>query len=71
MNRIEVKASIETAYQDRIAEVAEALRRAGMEIHHQFAWGVLIGECDESQISELAKVPGVARVEPTGTFRAI
>lgn len=67
---IEVVVTVDDAYLDRVAEVAERLRAAGMEVSDTLASiGAITGSVDDSHVQELAGVEGVEHVERARQYR--
>ncbi len=53
-----------------LSAVVDALRDAGLRVGEVLtAAGVVTGTADSDRISSLSAVPGVADVEPAGTFQ--
>lgn len=64
MADIEILVSVDDAHADRLAEVAEGLRHAGMRVEQTLeALGTLTGYCDPASLDDLRRVDGVVSVE--------
>jgi hypothetical protein len=61
---IEVLVSVDDAHADRLTEVAEDLRRAGMRVEQTLeGLGTLTGFCDPGNLENVRRVRGVVSVE--------
>ena len=57
-------------YRDRVSEVVEAARQAGLDVEEQLATiGLITGAIDESKRPLLERVRGVSAVEVRRTFQ--
>ncbi|GAA2572845.1 ketohydroxyglutarate aldolase [Pseudonocardia hydrocarbonoxydans] len=67
----QVTVSVDDAYVDRIDEVAQRCRAAGMDVQYVLAAvGMITGSVDTGELrTALGSVPGVAAVEQQHTFR--
>jgi hypothetical protein len=62
MSQIQIKVRVDDAHLDRVGEVAERLKKAGMRVEKQLdAIGFVTGTCDACDEAELERVPGVAK----------
>jgi len=67
MGRKRVRVQADHAYIDRIAEIAQGLKQAGMTVQDEIAsLGHFRGVADTDKIERLKAVPGVALVDVTG-----
>lgn len=68
--RSEVTVTVADSHAGDVDEVAERLRRAGMEVTQVLAAvGVVTGAVPTSRIAAIAALPGVAAVEPQGSVQ--
>lgn len=67
----QVTVSVDDAHVERIDEVADRCRAAGMDVHHVLAAvGMITGSIDTGELrTALGAVPGVTAVESQHTFR--
>lgn len=64
MARVRLSVSVSDSHMDRLADVAEAAARAGMDVEQRLPQvGVLTGTIDEDRLQALQGVPGVQHVE--------
>lgn len=67
---IDLVVSVEDSHLERLPEVAERLAAVGMRVDSvQEALGTLTGRAPEHLVPLLARVPGVASVEPGHPIR--
>jgi hypothetical protein len=70
MPDIPLQVIVDSAHLKNLSAVAERLRAAGMKVEQTLETiGVLIGSADAAKISALARVEGVAEVEPQQTYQ--
>ncbi|MBW0114602.1 hypothetical protein [Pseudonocardia abyssalis] len=67
----QVSVSVDDAHVERIDEVAERCRAAGMDVHYVLAAvGMITGSIESGDVrTALGALPGVAAVEQQHTFR--
>ena len=69
-NRVPITVSVSDSHLEKLKEVAAQLRAAGMSVEHSLdAIGTISGHVEQDRLAGLAKVPGVAAVEPERTFQ--
>jgi hypothetical protein len=62
--------TIDDRYLDRLGEVAERLKAAGLDVQQQLASaGVLTGTVSSDQLAALQSLEGVAAVEKSYTYQ--
>ena len=68
--RRDVTVTVADSHAGDVEEVAERLRRAGMQVDRVLpAIGIVTGSIDATAVSALAALPGVAAVEPQTGFQ--
>ncbi len=66
----DVTVTVDDVHRERIEEVAEHLRAAGMQVQQVHSTiGVVTGVMPEGRRDEIADVPGVANVEDQDVFQ--
>ncbi|HEY1599522.1 MAG TPA: hypothetical protein VGG64_07970 [Pirellulales bacterium] len=69
-NRTNVTVSVDDAHLSQIHQVAARLRAAGMEVEQTLDHiGAISGHVGNDGLAGLARVPGVAAVEPERSFQ--
>ncbi|SFN44879.1 hypothetical protein SAMN05216386_1012 [Nitrosospira briensis] len=72
MKQVMITVLIDEAYRNSIAKLADRMIEAGMTIDQRLdAIGVITGKTENSAISSIAKLEGVARVEKQSSLKAI
>jgi hypothetical protein len=70
MARVEVKVSVDDAHLDRLPEVVERLRAAGMQVDQALgAIGVVTGSVEADQLRHLSQVDGALSIESSRDFQ--
>ena len=65
-----VVVTVDERHVDRIQQVADALRQAGLDVHQVLGTsGIITGNVESSQRASLASVPGVVAVEEDQTVQ--
>ncbi|MBD2020765.1 ketohydroxyglutarate aldolase [Leptolyngbya sp. FACHB-36] len=70
MAKVNLTVSVADSHLDRILDVAEGLRAAGLQVQQIMdAIGVIIGTCEAEQVGALSQVAGVAHIEKAQGFQ--
>ncbi|QZZ19142.1 ketohydroxyglutarate aldolase [Leptothermofonsia sichuanensis E412] len=70
MSKIQLLISVNEEYKDRLPEVAEKLRSAGMQVDQWLVEiGVITGSAASEKIEQLRQIPGVAAIEAAAEYQ--
>ena len=69
-SNVEVTVAVDENYKDRISEVAQSLRSAGMNVEQSMELlGLITGSIEPKKVKALSEVEGVLHVEPSREIR--
>lgn len=64
MSNVNLSIAVDENYRDRILEVGENLKSAGMNVEQLLnTLGVITGSCDSEKVEALSRIEGVTQVE--------
>ena len=68
MSKVRLSVSVSDSHLDRMGDVADAAKRAGMTIEQRLTdLGILTGSIDANKIAHLQHMEGISHVEEEGT----